>query len=192
MISEAFDGDVYIMDFTEYNNTLGVEPAPFNGVMVSTAESGIVASFVMKNPNRVQFMVVNNEKNPAVFTREDGTMVSNCECIVHADRHDNRKGWMLFLELKYCKARNLYQNMLVGIRQLKDTCNYILKEKKVFDESHYKKYLVISTPGVEPLDPFDASYFVQEDILSIKEETGALLRAVNKAQVQTPAVIKFG
>ena len=191
MISEAFDGDVYIADFTDYNNTPGVEPASFSGVTVGTEENGILASFVLRNPNGVQFAVVNNERNPAVFTREDGTKVSNCECIVHTDRHDNRKGWMLFLELKYCKAKNLYQNMLDGITQLKSTCNYILREKQVFDGSHYKTYLVISTPGVEPLDPFDASYFVQEDMLAIKDETGALLKATNEAQIATPALIKF-
>lgn len=191
MISEAFDGDVYIADFTDYNNTPDVEPVEYTGVTVGTEENGILPSFVLKNPNGVQFVVVNNEKNPAVFTREDGTKVSNCECIVHTDRHDNRKGWMAFLELKYCKAKNVYQNMLDGISQLKATCNYILREKKVFDESQYKKYLVISTPGVEPLDPFDASYFVQEDMLAIKDETGALLKASNAAEIATPALIRF-
>ncbi len=191
MISEAFVGDVYIADFTDYNNTLDVASASFSGVVVGTEENGILPSFVLKNPNGVQFVLVNNEKNPALFTREDGTKVSNCECIVHTDRHDNRKGWIMFLELKYCKAKNLYQNMLDGIGQLKSTCNYVLREKKLFEESQFKHYLVISTPGVEPLDPFDASYFVQEDMLAIKEETGALLKAVNSAVIATSALIKF-
>ena len=48
-----------------------------------------------------------------------------------------------------------------------------------------------NTPGVEPLDPFDASYFVQEDMLAIKDETGAFLKAANAAEIATPALIKF-
>ena len=96
---------------------------------MGTEENGILPSFVLKNPNKVKFVVVNNEKNPAVFTREDGTRVSNCECIVHTNRHDNRKGWMVFLELKYCKPKNLYDRMLEGISQLKATCNFYSKRR---------------------------------------------------------------
>ena len=191
MISEKFNEDVYIADFTEYNGTPGKNPVDYTGVTVETKKNEILPSFVLWNPNKVQFILVNNEKNQIEFSRKDGTKVSNCECIIHTDRHDNRRGWMMFLELKYCKPKNVYYRMLEGIRQLRLTCNYILKEKQLFDELRYKKYLVISTPGVEPLDPFDASYFVQEDILAIKEETGALLKAGNEAQIQTPACIVF-
>ena len=82
--------------------------------------------------------------------------------------------------------------MLEGIGQLKTTCNYILKEKQKLDASHFnKKYLVVSTPGVEPLDPFDASYFNQDDMLTLKEDTGAILKATNEVFIQTPAVLKF-
>lgn len=192
MISEAFDEDVFIADFTEYNNTHGSQSTDFSGVTIGKEKNGIISSFILNNPNKVQVKVVNNENNQPVYTREDKTKVSNCECIIHTDRHDNRKGWLMFLELKYCKPQNVYARMLEGIGQLKATCNYILKEKQEIDESQYsKKYLVISTPGVEPLDPFDASYFVQEDMLTIKEETGALLKAANQAWVLTPAVVKF-
>ena len=191
MISEAFQEDVYVADFTDYKNTPDAMPIEFTGVTVGTEENGVLPSFVVKNPNKVAFAVVNNEKNPAVFSREDGTKVSNCECIIHTSRNDNRKGWMVFLELKYCKPKNLYDRMLEGISQLKATCNYVFKEKNLFEASQYKKYLVISTPGVEPIAPFDASFFVQDDILSIQEETGALLKASNVATIHTPAVVTF-
>ena len=194
MISETFNGDVYIADFTDYNNTPNLAPVEYKGVTVGVADNEILPSFVLRNPNSVEVVVVNNEKNSALFTREDGTKVSNCECIVHTNRKDNRKGWILFLELKYCKGKkkNVYDRMLDGIYQLKATCKYVMKEMKLYDDTRYKLYLVISIPGVEPLDPFDASYFLQEDILAIKEETGALLKAVNEAEVLTPALIRFG
>ena len=82
--------------------------------------------------------------------------------------------------------------MLEGIGQLKTTCNYILKEKQELDATLFnKKYLVVSTPGVEPLDPFDAFYFDQENMLSLKEDTGAVLKAANEVSIQTPAVLSF-
>lgn len=80
--------------------------------------------------------------------------------------------------------------MINNIGQLKATCNYIFKEKQELDATLFnKKYLVVSTPGVEPLDPFDASYFDQEYMLTVKEETGALVRAVNEVYIQTPGLI---
>ena len=188
MISETFQEDVFIADFTNFNNAPGTLPVAFRGVVVGTEENGIIPSFVLSNKNSVIF-VVNNERNPGFFTREDGSRVSQCECIVHTARNDNRKGWMAFVELKYCDAKNVYSNMLEGISQLKSTCKYVLDEKQEFDSRQFKKYLVISTPGVKPLDPFDASYFDQDFVLTVKEETGALLKATNIGEIKTPAVI---
>lgn len=102
------------------------------------------------------------------------------------------KDGYFFLELKYCEAKNRYARMREGIGQLKTTCNYILRDKKALNGALFnKKYLVVATPGVEPLDPFDASYFNQDDMLTVKEETGALLRAVNEVRILTPAVLSF-
>lgn len=191
MISEAYSEDVFIADFTDYTGKTDSGRVPFKGVVVGTKENGIIPSFVLHDEHKFPFKVVNNEHNPAVFKRSDGSMVSQCECIIYSDRNDNRRGWMFFLELKYCEAKNLYSNMLKGIGQLKATCNFIFKEKQEYDSALFKKYLVISTPGVEPLDPFDASYFSQDDILTLKEDTGAILRATNEVFIQTPAVLKF-
>lgn len=190
MISETYNQDVFIADFTDFAGKPETKPEN-KGVVIETTDNGIIPSFVLHDEHKYKFIVVNNEHNPAAFKRPDGSMAPQCECIIYADRNDNRKGWMVFLELKYCKAKNLYPNMLDGIGQLKATCNYIIKEKHEYDGSLFKKYLVISTPGVEPLDPFDASYFNQDDILNIKEETGALLRATNEVFIQTPAVLIF-
>lgn len=191
MISEVYSQSIYIADFTELAKKEGKDNLPYCGVVVSTQENGIIPSFVLTDANSFPFVVVNNEKNPALFTKTDGSTVSQCECIVYAERHDNRKGWMIFLELKYCEPKNIYQNMLEGIPQLKATCKYIMEDIKAFDTSQFKKYLVISTPGASPLDPFDASYFDQDYMLSVKEETGAVLKACNTAHIQTPAVLTF-
>ena len=192
MISETYSEDVFIADYTNYVIKSGAESELlYKGVVVGTKEVGIIPSFVIHNEHRYLFEVVNNEHNPAIFKRADGSKVSQCECIIYSHRNDNRKGWMMFLELKYCEPKNLYSNMMGGIGQLRATCNYILKERQEYDGSQFKKYLVISTPGVDPLDPFDASYFNQDDMLTLKEDTGAVLKAANEVSIQTPAVLKF-
>ena len=192
MISEAYGEDVFIADFTNFFGKPGYGDLPRQGVSVRIRDNGIIPSFVIHNEHGVMFRVVNNERNPAVFKRTDGSPVTQCECIVYADRNDNKKGWLFFLELKYCEAKNRFERMLEGISQLKTTCNYILNEKQEFAADHFKRiFLVISTPGVEPLDPFDASYFNQDDMLAIKEETGAVLRSSNEAFIKTPAVVCF-
>ena len=192
MISEGYSQDVYIADFTNFVGKPGSDNLPCQGVMVGIQENGIIPSFVIRDEHSFPFRVINNEHNPAVFEREDGSPVSQCECIVYAERNDNRKGWIFFLELKYCETKNRFDRMLEGIGQLKTTCNYILKEKHELDTTLFnKKYLVVSTPGVEPLDPFDASYFDQEYMLTVKEETGAVLKAVNEVSILTPALLSF-
>jgi hypothetical protein len=182
---------IYIADFTEYINQGGTTNVPSKGVYVGTEENGIIPSFRLTNDNAIPFTVINNEKNPSKFKRKDGKKVSQCECIIYADRNDNKKGWMIFLELKYCQQKNRYQNILDGIGQLRDTCLYVINETNIFESKSFKKYLVISTPGVTPLDPFDGSYFDQETMLSIKEKTGAIIKASNEGHILTPAVVKF-
>ena len=174
MISEGYSQDVYIADFTNFVGKPGYDNLPCQGVMVGIQENGIIPSFIIRDERAFPFSVINNEHNPAVFKREDGSSMTQCECIVFSERNDNRKGWLFFLELKYCEPKNRYDRMLEGISQLKTTCNYILKERQELDATLFNKmFLVVSTPGVEPLDPFDASYFDQDYILTVKEETGA-------------------
>ena len=192
MISEVYSETIYVADFTDYVSKNGRDAAPCSGVLVGKQENGIIPSFVLTDDNSLPFVVVNNEENGYLYTRDDGTKVPQCECIIYADRHDNRKRWMVFLELKYCMEKNLYDNMLDGIGQLKATCKYIMEEKEVFDTKMFKKYLVISTPVTRPLDPFDAFYFDQDIMLSVKQESGGgILKASNVAHIQTPAVIDF-
>ena len=101
MNSEGYSGDVFIADFTNFVGKPGYDDLPCHGVMVSTVESGIIPQFVIRDEHAYPFRVINNEHNLATFRREDGSIVPQCECIVYAERNDNRKGWLFFLELKY-------------------------------------------------------------------------------------------
>ena len=97
MISETYSEDVFIADYTNYVIKSGSESVLlYKGVVVGTKEVGIIPSFVIHNEHRYLFEVVNNEHNPAIFKRADGSKVSQCECIIYSHRNDNRKGWRCF------------------------------------------------------------------------------------------------
>ena len=191
MISSIYKEDVYVSDYTQYSNEGGSLSAPFRGVVIDTEDKGIIPSFLLTDKNRYPFIAINFDRNPALFRRKDGTTCSHCECVFFAHRNDNRRGWMVFLELKYCKPGNVYNSMLDGISQLKATIHFIMNETKEFDKKRFKKYLVISTPGITPIDPFDSYYFSQDFLLTVKEDTGATLVASNEAHILTPARIDF-
>ena len=98
MKCKRYDTDVYIADFTEYNKSEPVIPAPVAGVYVNTDDNGIISSFLLTDKNRHPFNVINLEENKSLLKREDGSLVSQCECILYAIREEG-PGWMIFLEL---------------------------------------------------------------------------------------------
>lgn len=186
---KQYSTDVYIADFTEYNKSAHTIPAPVAGVYVDVDDNGIIPSFFLTNKNHHLFNAINLEENKTLLKREDGTLVSQCECILHAIREDS-PAWMIFLELKYCKAKNRYSETLEALGQLKKTCDYVV-EKSFFEKDHFKRYFVVSTPGVEPLDPFDDTYFNQDDMLTLKEEYHAQVLLTNQVDILTPVHLRM-
>ena len=186
--AQSYNTDVYIADFTEYNKLEHTIQAPVAGVYVNTDDNGIIPSFLLTDKNRHPFNVINLEENKSLLKREDGSLVSQCECILYAIREEG-PGWMIFLELKYCKPKNRYSEILEGLGQIKRTCNYMI-EKSLFEMARYKRYFVVSTPKVEPLDPFDATYFDQDDMLTLKEEYDAQIFLTNQVDILTPVHLR--
>lgn len=186
---KQYNTDVYIADFTEYNKSTHTIPAPVAGVYVDVDDNGIIPSFLLTNKNHHLFNAINLEENKTLLKREDGTLVSQCECILHAIREDS-PAWMIFLELKYCTAKNRYSETLEALGQLKKTCDYVV-EKSFFEKDHFKRYFVVSTPGVEPLDPFDDTYFNQDEMLTLKEEYHAQVLLTNQVDILTPVHLRM-
>lgn len=186
--STTYNTDVYVADFTEYNKSAHTAPAPAAGVFVDVVDNGIIPSFALTDKNAHPFEVINLEQNKSMLKRDDGTKVSQCECIMYALREDD-PAWMIFLELKYCGAKNRYDETLEALGQLKRTCKHVF-DNAFFPVSHFKRYFVVSTPGVEPLDPFDATYFNQDDLLTLREEYYAHLYLANKLYIHTPVHVK--
>lgn len=191
MISHSYSSPtIYVADYTHYNEKLQQFASPCAGVLIQDSLPPLIPSFLLTNKNAYPLVAVNMDENKYLLKQKDGTIHSQCECILYAQREDS-PAWMLFVELKYCEEKSVYENTIKAMSQLKKTCKYLLEKKFVFDSTHFRRYFVVSTPGVEPLDPFDANYFDQEDMLQYKEECAAILFLSNQVNVHTPIHLKI-
>lgn len=190
MNKEAHNADLYVADFTRYNQDTTHPQAPYVGVVLSEDDLGLIPSFFLSNPNRVPFEAVNIEHNPALLKREDGNPASQCECILYAVREAG-PAWMIFLELKYCEARNVSANVKKGIKQAMDTYDFIKSNRAdFFDLSSYRPYFIVSVPGIED-DPFDGLYIDQDDMIELRDNYGkAMLLPANAAEILTPVHVR--
>ena len=185
MNSQTYTTNIFISDFTRYKELYPEHVIPSDGVYVSSEPNSIIPSLLIENPHGLSIKVVNIEQNKLLFKNDDGTQTTQCECICIPLRKKPRM-LMLFVELKYCLPKNIYTNVLTAIKQLKETCRYVFGVKQYFEETKYKRAFVVATPGVAPLDPFDACYFDQDDMLTLKKEYNANIFFTNHLFLQTP------
>ena len=190
MISHSFSGTVYAADYTRYNEDLHEKQSPVRGVYFSGSEPPLIPSFVLENRHGHPFEAVSFEENSTLLRRPDGTLLPQCEGMFYAYREES-PAWVLFLELKYCESKAVYDNTLSAMAQLEKTCKYVMEEKCLLDNEKYKRYFVVSTPNVDPLDPFDANYFNQDDMLTYKEKCKAIVFFSNRVCVHTPVHLKL-
>ena len=54
MISEAFTGDVYIADFTDYASKPDAEPVDYSGVVVLSQDNGVIPSFILHDYSKTR------------------------------------------------------------------------------------------------------------------------------------------
>lgn len=138
-------GDVWVADYTESTKNLPKELR--KGVVVQDSLILDISSFHLENPNNIELLAVNFEKNKGFFPMG----VHDCECMIRPK--EVGKGWLLLCELKYCLFDNICQNADKAYKQLIDTWNLLLK-RRIFDKKHCKVFLNISFPdhnySIEP------------------------------------------
>lgn len=191
MNKETFSQTVYVSDYTHYNEGNKDNPMPYKGVVVTTEPSPVISSFEIQDNKSIPFETINIELNPALLKRKDGSLASQCECIFTAIRNDGGKPWMMFLELKYCMPKNIANNTIIALNQLKDTYLFLKDKGDFFPTAGVKPYFVISMPDCESMAPFDESYLDQDELLTIKEEfDGAQVYHTNAIEVHTTLHLK--
>ena len=166
-----FESEVYIGDYTEYVKTH--EDCGYNGVVMKNMPLPYISSLHIHNPVHIPMMGVNFEENEDVFKRADGTMVSNCECMLVSDK-SSKKGWLLLAELKYCGGSQgaVQRNLEKALSQLESTYLHLRDVKHVFVQGEFRCAWVVSLPEHDDLVPFSSFLSQPELLLDIKDKYG--------------------
>ena len=121
----------------------------------------------------VDYYSVNFEHAPAFFTGENGKKLRNCECMFSSCYAKKRK-WVLLLEMKYSKEKNIKENAENALDVLEKTRD-LLMERGVLNDEEYRVYFDISFPEHTSREPFHSFLFTPNDLLYYKERQNVTL-----------------
>ena len=170
------NADAYVVDYSELTHQE-------RGVEILYEKPEDILAFHLSNPHHHAYWAVNFEKHPAFFRDE-----SNCECMFTSIRNDHKpKKWALFVELKYCKEKNITGNATDAISQLINT-QRLIKEHNIIDDQ-YSIFLNISIPEHSHKQPF--TEFTPSEIKQKQDELGVIILGYNQIVILTPTHIKI-
>ena len=177
-----YESEVYIGDYTEY-----VKSHPdcgYHGVVISNMPIALISSLHIHNPVHIPMMGVNFEENLDVFKSGDGTIVSNCECMLVSDKA-SKKGWLLLAELKYCggSQQAVQRNLEKAFSQMESTYLHLRDKKHVFVQGEYRCAWVVSLPEHDDLIPFSSFMAQPELLLDFKDKYGVDIFTDNNLMV---------
>lgn len=177
-----FNADIFVGDYTEYAK---LHPEYVNvGVIFNDKPFHNLRALHIINRNKITVGVVNFEKCQSLFKNENGELVKQCEGLcfaVNAKKH----GWVLLIEMKYCKGKNIGKNVDAAISQLEKSLEYLRNTKKII-ESKDRVYWVVAIPEHDELEPFSSFVFSQNDLLDLQERLNVVMFfRQNKLEVRT-------
>lgn len=176
--AEQCNNDTYVVDYSELT-------MQERGVEIMHEVPNDIHAFHLSNPNHHPYWAINLEKNPALFRGE-----ANCECMFTSIRNDHgTKKWALFVELKYCKEKNIRDNSEYAIHQLTNT-QRIIRDHGYIDE-HYKIFLNISIPDHSHKEPFTSFIWTPDYIKQMQNQWGFIILGYNQVIILTPTNIKL-
>lgn len=136
----------------------------------------------------VDYYIVNFEHTPAFFTEEDGKKLRNCECMF-SSYYAKKKRWVLLLEMKYSKEKNIKENAEDALDELEKTRDRLF-EKGVLNHDEYRLYFDISFPEHSSREPFQSFLFGPKELLDYKMKQKVNLLGYNGVQVTNGAFLK--
>lgn len=178
---DIFNDELFVVDYTEKTKNTKKK----RGVEFQQSRPSDIEGLHIINCNGVEFFAVNFEKN--VLTDLLGNNITQCECLCAAKKQDARKGWLLFIELKYCLFNNAVSNFNTAYTQIKSTHQYLLDNKKI--PSNYRIYYVISLPN-QNNTPFENFKFNPTELAEIKRNTGVTIRGTNAITIRDSIRLK--
>ncbi len=173
--SSILDCDCYVADYSEATKDekkVVISLAPFNDIAYFHLHKRNIH-------NHIPYLAVNLEEYPAF--RKD---IENCECVFKS-MSQNDGSWVMFLELKYCKADHIESYCFKAYSQMNKILAK-LEKQGVVDRSKNNVYFVYSVPDYPEKVPFGAWTVSQNDVLKEFEESGIHLIGECKMLIATP------
>ncbi|MFG6385823.1 MAG: hypothetical protein K1V80_05050 [Muribaculaceae bacterium] len=169
--------DCFVADYTEYTaSQVGV-------VMSETPFDDIEAFHLQSGRHPVSYLAVNLEEHPSFIKH-----IENCECFFLSTTPCDRP-WLLFLELKYCKARNIGSHAAKAIHQMACVLRKLVDEN-VIEADRYRIYFNYSSPSNNRRQPFTHFMHTPADVLDLIEQYDAYYLGFNHLIIAGPQFIR--
>lgn len=179
------NSDSFVVDYTNDDD----KNVAKRGVEITPEDPGYAhGAFHLIDGCGVDYFSVNFEHTPAFFTREDGKKLRNCECMF-SSCYAKKKKWVLLLEMKYSKEKNIRENAENAIDELEKTRDRLL-EKGVLNHDEYRIHFDISFPEHTSREPFQSFLFGPKELLDYKEKQKVNLMGYNRVLVANGAYLK--
>lgn len=164
--ARLYCNDCYVADYSEATHSRA-------GVILAEQPFRDIDFFSLHGCRQpVTYIGVNLEEHRS-FIR----CIENCECFF-ASAMPCPRPWLLLLELKYCKPRNLGNNSSKAIRQMASVLRK-LEDEGIIDPRRYRIYFNYSSPANTRRQPFTNFVHTQSEALELVKQSGACLFGFN-------------
>lgn len=174
---------IYIADFSE--RTQGVRGIEVHNTQPISPENSCceMDCAKLKNPSQIDINVNIFDNNQ--FKDEQGNDLRHCECCIFpSENHD--KSWVIMLEIKDCKPKNISSYKEDVIEQIISATN-IFRQKNII--TTHKVYGVISIPRSKV--SFNNTIFgMPPEYMSLKKQHKILFSASNVIEITDNSAIK--
>lgn len=182
---KVINSDSFVVDYTNDND----KSIARRGVEITQQDPGYEhGCFRLVDDCGIDYYCVNFEHTPAFFTGEDGKKLRNCECMFSSCYAKKRK-WVLLLEMKYSKEKNIKENAEDALDELEKTRDRLM-EKGILNHDEYRIYFDISFPEHTSKEPFQSFLFTPNELLAYKETQKVNLMGNNSILVANGAYLK--
>jgi hypothetical protein len=163
---------IYIMDYTnQTQNQRSIE--------CSTTTPNDIDAFIIHNNMKSEITFCAFSDNNIKL---DGEIKErrHCEGVLFPTIN-NDSTWLVFLELKYPKKKNLGENLKSAREQLLFTLN-LFREQGIIEHKRLV-YLIFSAPKYNEKTPFESFCMKPEDLKILRRTSYAIIRGVNEITV---------
>ena len=177
-------GTLYVADFSERTQkTRGVEVHNTLPSCPINPEKSMDCVLI-KNPTniKIDFNIFDDNQ----FNDDQGKDLRHCECCIYpSESHD--KSWVIMLEIKDCKPKNISDYKKDVIEQIISTAD-IFRSKNIITSQ--KVYGVVSIPRSKV--SFNNTIFgMPPEYKSLKKKHKILFAATNAIEIANNSVIKY-